>query len=108
MAKQEVEEIEVEETEVSETLTVKELAEEIGTTGRLLRRFIRSQVVEAGGVVGEDTPGKGKRYSFTRGEADELKELYSASLTTEENEDEEDELEDDEILVFEDDTSDPH
>lgn len=73
------------------TLTVKEIAEEIGTTGRMLRKFIRSEVVESGGKVGEDTPGKGKRYAFTRDEADELIERYEAALATEESEDDEDE-----------------
>lgn len=101
---QEAEVTEVEETE--ETLTVKEVAEEIGTTGRLLRRFIRSLVVEAGGKVGEDTPGKGKRYAFSREEADELIQLWEASFEPEES-DEEDELDED-TLEEPYDTSDPH
>lgn len=98
-------EIEVEETEV-ETLTVKEVALEIGTTGRLLRRFIRSEVVDAGGTVGEETPGKGGRYSFTRDEADELIERYEAAMAPA-AEDEDDELDED-ILEEPYDTSDPH
>ena len=51
------------------TMTTKEAAELLGTDPRTLRKFLRAQVVEAGGKVGEDTPGKGKRYSL---EADEL------------------------------------
>lgn len=96
MAHEEIEllEDEVEETEeTQETLTVKEVAAEIGTTGRLLRRFIRSEVVAEGGTVGEDTPGKGKRYAFSREEADELIVRWEAAMTPEESEDDE-ELED--------------
>lgn len=96
MAHEEIEllEDEVEETEeTQETLTVKDVAAEIGTTGRLLRRFIRSEVVAEGGTVGEDTPGKGKRYAFSREEADELIVRWEAAMTPEESEDDE-ELED--------------
>ena len=87
----EVEEVEdeVEETE-DETLTVKEVAAEIGTTGRLLRRFIRSEVVADGGTVGEDTPGKGRRYSFTRDEADSLIERWEAAMAPADEEELED------------------
>jgi len=46
------------------TMTTKEAAEKLGTNPRTLRKFLRAQVVEAGGKVGEDTPGKGKRYSL--------------------------------------------
>jgi predicted transcriptional regulator len=80
------------------TLTVKQIAEEIGTTGRLLRKFLRAETVESGGKVGEDTPGKGGRYSFTREEADELIERYEAYLAPAEDEDEEVEELDEDIL----------
>lgn len=93
------------------TLSVKDIAEEIGTTGRLLRKFLRAEAVEAGGTVGEDTPGKGRRYSFTRDEADELKERYEVATTpTEELGDEDEELEEelDEDIEEPYDTSDPH
>jgi predicted transcriptional regulator len=88
----------------TETLTVKEVAEEIGTTARLLRKFLRAETVEAGGKVGEDTPGKGGRYSFTREEADELQERFEAYMAAPaESEDEEDELEEtDEVDELED------
>lgn len=46
------------------TLTVKEVAEQLGTDPRTLRKFLRSEVKEAGGQIGEDTPGKGGRYSI--------------------------------------------
>lgn len=92
------------------TLSVKDIAEEIGTTGRLLRKFLRAEVTEAGGTVGEDTPGKGRRYSFTRDEANDLIERYEVAMTSAEDEElEEDELEEDvEDDELEDDTSDPH
>jgi predicted transcriptional regulator len=91
----------------TELLTVKEVAEEIGTTGRLLRRFLRAEVVEAGGKVGEDTPGKGKRYSFTREEANDLIERYEAAMVSTDEDEEDDELDED-IEELVDDTSDPH
>jgi hypothetical protein len=49
---------------MASTLTVKEIAEKIGTDGRTLRKFLRHEAAEKGGVVGEDTPGKGGRYSI--------------------------------------------
>lgn len=107
MAAEEIELLEDEDTEevteeVEETLTVKQVALEIGTTGRLLRKFIRSEVVADGGTVGEDTPGKGRRYAFSRDEADELIERFEAYMAPALGD--EDELDED-IL---DDTSDPH
>jgi len=85
------------------TLSVKDVAEEIGTTPRLLRKFIRAEAVEAGGKVGEDTPGKGGRYSFTPEEAEALRERYEAALEVEEADetDESEELEDEEAEDYE-------
>jgi hypothetical protein len=49
---------------MANTLTVKEIAEKIGTDGRTLRKFLRFEAEEKGGKVGEDTPGKGGRYQI--------------------------------------------
>lgn len=46
------------------TLTVKEVAEKLGTEARTLRKFLRQEVTDAGGKIGEDTPGKGGRYQL--------------------------------------------
>lgn len=56
----------------TKTLTVKEVAVQLDTDPRTLRKFLRHQVTEAGGKVGEDTPGKGGRYSL---EASKMKSL---------------------------------
>jgi hypothetical protein len=56
----------------AKTLTVKEAAQQIGTDARTLRKFLRHEVTQAGGKVGEDTPGKGGRYSL---EARQMKGL---------------------------------
>lgn len=58
----------------AKTLTVKEAAQQIGTDARTLRKFLRHEVTEAGGKVGEDTPGKGGRYSL---EAKQMRGLQS-------------------------------
>ena len=74
------------------TLTVKEIAEKIGTTPRTLRKFLRSEIVENGGTIGEDSPGKGGRYSFEakeyRGLEKRFKAWYAAKpeSSTDENE----------------------
>jgi len=46
------------------TMTTKEAAEKLGTNPRTLRKFLRAATVEAGGTIGEDTPGKGGRWSL--------------------------------------------
>ena len=60
------------------TLTVKEIAEKIGTDGRTLRKFLRHEAVEAGKVVGEDTPGKGGRYSIEANKVAGLTKRFTA------------------------------
>jgi hypothetical protein len=63
----------------TKTLTVKEVAAQLGTDGRELRKFLRARVVEAGGTVGEDTPGKGRRYQpFTAKEVTQLTKAFRA------------------------------
>jgi|SRR5580765_6341317 len=63
---------------MASTLTVKEIAEKIGTTPRILRKFLRAETVENGGTVGVDTPGKGKRYSYTTAEARGIQKRFKA------------------------------
>lgn len=60
------------------TLTTKETAEKLGTEPRTLRKFLRSEAVEAGGKVGEDTPGKGGRYSLEAKEFRSLQKRFEA------------------------------
>lgn len=60
------------------TLTAKEVAEKLETDARTFRKFVRSEVKAAGGEVGVDTPGKGKRYSFESKEISGLKKRFSA------------------------------
>jgi predicted transcriptional regulator len=44
--------------------TIANLAEELHMTPRNVRKHIRAITRENGGTVGQDTPGKGKRYDF--------------------------------------------
>ena len=60
------------------TMTTKEAAEKLGTEPRTLRKFLRSETVEAGGTVGEDTPGKGGRYSLEAKEFRSLQKRFTA------------------------------
>lgn len=46
------------------TLTIKEIAQKWDTTPRTLRKYMRSAAKAQGGVIGEDTPGKGGRYAI--------------------------------------------
>jgi predicted transcriptional regulator len=62
----------------TQTLTATEVATELGTNPRTFRRFLRAEVRSAGGEVGKDTPGKGKRYSFTAKEVSGLRERFQA------------------------------
>lgn len=77
------------------TLTTKETAEKLGTDPRTLRKFLRAEAVENGGKVGEDTPGKGGRYSL---EATQFRALqkrfttWSEAHTRSADENEEDEI----------------
>lgn len=59
-------------------LTTKEVAEKLETTPRELRKFLRAEVKADGGKVGEDTPGKGKRYVFEAKEVSKLKKRFEA------------------------------
>lgn len=59
-------------------LTTAEVAEALETNGRTLRKFLRAKAKEAGGTVGVDTPGKGKRYSFEKKEVNGLRKQFAA------------------------------
>ena len=62
---------------MAETLTTKEVAEALDTTPKTLRRFIRSDVKSQGGEVGVDTPGKGKRYAFEKGDVPKMLKQFA-------------------------------
>lgn len=62
----------------TKTLTVKEVAEKLGTDGRTLRKFLRHEAVEAGGQVGTDTPGKGKRYAIPANEVSKMHKRFES------------------------------
>ena len=57
-------------------LTTAEVAAELDTTPKTLRRFLRADVKANGGQVGVDTPGKGKRYSFEKGEISKMRKQF--------------------------------
>ena len=61
-------------------LNTKQVAAELGTDPKTLRRFVRSHVRSQGGTVGEDTPGQGGRYSFDEEDVPKMRELFDAWL----------------------------
>ena len=61
-----------------EKLTAKGVAQELGIPAKKLRSFLRSEVKENGGVVGVDTPGSGKTYSFEEAEVEGIKARFEA------------------------------
>ena len=81
-----------------DTLTVKDVAGELDVEPKTLRKFLRSEVVESGGVIGEDTPGKGRRYSFEPEEAEDIKARFLAWSTAPDESEEDEIVEDDEIV----------
>jgi hypothetical protein len=58
------------------SLTTKEISEKLGTEPRTLRKFLRAEAVEKGGKIGEDTPGKGGRYSLEQREFKALQKRF--------------------------------
>lgn len=48
----------------AKTYTINDVAERTGMTPRAIRKALRADVREAGGAIGKDTPGKGKRYTI--------------------------------------------
>jgi hypothetical protein len=61
-----------------EKLTAKAVAAEIGIPAKKFRSFLRAEVKENGGVVGVDTPGSGKTYSFEETEVEDIRTRYEA------------------------------
>lgn len=49
---------------MTKTLSVKEVADMLDTDGRTLRKFLRKEIRDNGGTIGEDSPGKGGRYAI--------------------------------------------
>lgn len=72
------------ETEEDETLSTKDVAKEVGTTPKTLRRFLRAQVRAAGGQVGVHTPGQGGRYAFGPEEIEGIKAQFAEWMTQKE------------------------
>ena len=64
------------------TLSTKEVAEQLGTDARTLRKFLRHETTEAGGTIGEDTPGKGGRYSLEARSVKGLQKRFDAWYAT--------------------------
>lgn len=60
------------------TLTAKELAQELNTDPRTVRKFLRHRTKAAGGVIGEDTPGKGGRYGIEKRQVKTLRKEFTA------------------------------
>lgn len=60
------------------TLSAKEVATELGTDARSLRKFLRSEAKSKGGVIGVDTPGKGKRYAILASKVKAMKPRFAA------------------------------
>lgn len=58
------------------TMTTKEVSEQLGTEPRTLRKFLRAEAIEAGGKIGENTPGKGGRYSLEKREFRALQKRF--------------------------------
>lgn len=63
---------------MTKTLTVKEVADQLDTDPRTLRKFLRKEVRDAGGKVGEDTPGKGGRYALEAKQVTQLRKRFAA------------------------------
>lgn len=63
---------------MAQVLTVKEVAQKWEITPRTLRKFLRKDTVAQGGKVGEDTPGKGGRYSLDAKSLRSLKVRFDA------------------------------
>lgn len=55
------------------TITATELAAELGTTGREVRKFLRADAK----VNDQDTPGKGSRYAIERKQVAGLKKRFA-------------------------------
>jgi hypothetical protein len=73
-------EVETDEVETVESLSTKDVASQVGTDPKTLRRFLRASVRAAGGTVGEDTPGQGGRYSFVQEDVEGIKAQFSEWL----------------------------
>jgi predicted transcriptional regulator len=56
------------------TLSAKELAEKLGTDGRTVRKFLRSDAKKHG----TETPGKGGRYQIKAGQVKSLQKRFDA------------------------------
>lgn len=59
-------------------VSAKDVAEHIGVSPKAFRRFMRAYVTSKGGSVGQDTPGRGGRYSFDEGALDNIALAYRA------------------------------
>lgn len=64
-------------------LSAKEVAEKLDTDAKTLRKFVRKTIKDAGGTIGEDTPGKGGRYAFEAKEVSNLRKLFRTWEATE-------------------------
>lgn len=63
-------------------LSAKDVAMLLDVDAKTFRRFVRSYVKRVGGVIGEDTPGRGGRYAFDESEMDAIRDAFNAWRTT--------------------------
>jgi hypothetical protein len=63
-------------------LSAKDVAIELDVDAKTFRRFVRAYVKRQGGVIGDDTPGRGGRYAFDEGDLDAIRDAFNAWRTT--------------------------
>ena len=66
---------------MAENLSAKEVASVLDTDPKTFRRFVRSHVRGIGGTVGQDTPGRGGRYSFDADDMPAIADAFKAWRT---------------------------
>lgn len=62
-------------------LSAKDVAIQLDVDAKTFRRFVRSYVKRSGGVIGQDTPGRGGRYAFDEDEMDAIRDAFAAWRT---------------------------
>jgi hypothetical protein len=67
---------------MANALSAKDVALALDVDAKTFRRFVRSYVKRIGGVIGEDTPGRGGRYAFDESELPAIRDAFSAWRTT--------------------------
>lgn len=68
--------------------SINDLAAELGISAKTVRKHYRAFVRANGGTIGQDTPGRGKRYSLNAGEYAKMRKIVSQRVQTEKAESE--------------------